>query len=506
MDAPKKKIRPFDSISIRWKLFAILTFFIVFVLCVVWMVQVGLLNNFYSSVRLRELTAFANVMEANINSPELKNIAYDNSADSSICTRILRMNGSLAYEELSVDVNENCVLHHITDDYFNELYTKAKSNDGEYVDRRTLAKLYEEGKYYPRNIFSDKPEEIIAEGRDMVSTILVRIASSASGETYVIMLNADMTPMNTIDRMLLSQFSWICLAMVLGAMVLVFFMAKTITAPIERMTEAAKKLAEGDYSADFSGDGFRETHELADTLNYASRELAKTDKLQKELIANVSHDLRTPLTMITGYGEVMRDIPGENTTENIQVIIDEANRLGELVSGLLDLSRFQAGSLQPREEVFNLTESIREIIVRYSKLTEHLGCVPEFFADEDIFVCADRKMVLQVVYNLMNNAVNYMGADKFVGINQAKSGNTVRISVTDHGEGIAPEQLPLIWDRYYKVDKVHRRASVGTGIGLSIVKGVLEAHGASYGVDSTPGVGSTFWFEMDIHIPQEITE
>jgi signal transduction histidine kinase len=109
---------------------------------------------------------------------------------------------------------------------------------------------------------------------------------------------------------------------------------------------------------------------------------------------------------------------------------------------------------------------------------------------------ADRSMLLQVLYNLINNAINYIGEDKLVIVEQTVRGKDIRISVTDHGEGIAPDQLPYIWDRYYKVDKVHRRATVGTGIGLSIVKGVLESHNAIYGVDSTLGVGSTFWFEI----------
>jgi signal transduction histidine kinase len=112
-------------------------------------------------------------------------------------------------------------------------------------------------------------------------------------------------------------------------------------------------------------------------------------------------------------------------------------------------------------------------------------------------------MILQVIYNLINNAINYTGDDKLVRVVQSVREGFVRISVIDTGEGIAPDQLPLIWDRYYKVDKVHRRAAVGTGIGLSIVKSVLELHGARYGADSTPGQGSTFWFELKTAAPDD---
>ena len=110
-------------------------------------------------------------------------------------------------------------------------------------------------------------------------------------------------------------------------------------------------------------------------------------------------------------------------------------------------------------------------------------------------------MILQVVYNLINNAINYTGEDLTVTVRQSVQNGRVRISVTDTGVGIAQEEIPQIWERYYKVDKVHRRAMIGTGLGLSIVKGVLELHNAPYGVDSQVGKGSTFWFELDILEP-----
>ena len=222
------------------------------------------------------------------------------------------------------------------------------------------------------------------------------------------------------------------------------------------------------------------------------------DRLQKELIANISHDLRTPLTMIKGYSEVMRDIPDENTPENIQVIIDETERLSALVSDLMDLSRMQSGACEAKMTEFDLTDAVRETLERYDTLVNHRGYSLNFVYDRSAYVLADRGMILQVLYNLMNNAINYTGEDRRITVTQTVKEEWVRISVTDTGEGIEPDQMPLIWDRYYKVDKVHKRATVGTGLGLSIVKGILELHGAAYGVNSTLGQGSTFWFELPI--------
>lgn len=149
-------------------------------------------------------------------------------------------------------------------------------------------------------------------------------------------------------------------------------------------------------------------------------------------------------------------------------------------------------------------------MLRYEKLTQKDGYRVEYHSDISVDVKADRTMILQVLYNLINNAINYTGEDKLVRVTQrlTEDGSRVRVSVTDSGAGIAPDQIPLIWDRYYKIDKVHRRAMIGTGLGLSIVKQILEAHRTIYGVESKLGEGSTFWFDMRVEaiVTDELTE
>ncbi|MFQ8601435.1 MAG: sensor histidine kinase, partial [Oscillospiraceae bacterium] len=235
-----------------------------------------------------------------------------------------------------------------------------------------------------------------------------------------------------------------------------------------------------------------------DTLNYAAEELSKVEGLRRELIANVSHDLRTPLTMISGYGEVMRDLPGENTPENVQIIIDEARRLTSLVNDMLDISKFQSGTQKLHRTRFNLTQAIRDTLGRYNKLTEKDGYAISFASDQEVYVHADELRISQVVYNFINNAITYTGPDKCIYLRQLVEGNSVKIEVRDTGEGIDPDKLQYIWDRYYKVDKAHKRAQIGTGLGLSIVKSILDLHGARYGVKSKTGEGSIFWFELQI--------
>lgn len=193
---------------------------------------------------------------------------------------------------------------------------------------------------------------------------------------------------------------------------------------------------------------------------------------------------------------MMRDIPGENTPENLQVIIDETSRLTSLVSDILDLSKIQSGTQTLNLQNFNLTQSIRNILKRYSKLTEQDGYTINFISTADSYVNADEIKVSQVIYNLINNAINYTGDDKTVTVKQILKQGIVRIEISDSGPGIPPEMIPYIWDRYYKVDKTHKRSVVGTGIGLSIVKSIMDLHKTDYGVISDSGKGSTFWFEL----------
>ena len=278
-----------------------------------------------------------------------------------------------------------------------------------------------------------------------------------------------------------------------------YFLSKRISSPIEKMDKEAKLMAKNDYEVHFEEKGPQEIVDLAITLNKTSQEIAEVEKIRKELIANISHDLRTPLTMISGYSEVMRDIPGENTPENMQVIIDETARLTSLVNDLLNVSKLQSGTQKMDVKKMSLTKAIKDTVKRYDTLINHNGFTIKFESDKEAFILGDETRLLQVVYNLINNAINYTGSDKTVIVKQEITDNVVRISVIDSGEGISEQDLPLIWDRYYKVDKVHKRAMVGTGIGLSIVKNILLLHNSRFGVSSEVGKGSTFWFEFKLY-------
>jgi signal transduction histidine kinase len=405
-------------------------------------------------------------------------------------------------EVASADVAADCLIHGISQKALNDFYQKTVQNGGLYAaTSETKPQL---GAFWGSG--GNRYPDLFDTNRSAVGMVYNTVVQGEDGATYMIMLGSELTPVDATVNTLQLQFGWITFFMLIGAFLLAFLISKNISAPIAKMNRSAKKLAEGRYDVTFDGRGYREIRELADSLNYASEELSRTDQLQREVIANVSHDLRTPLTMIRGYSEVMRDIPGENTPENLQVVVDETTRLSELVNDMLDLSRIRAGTRQPQIERFCLTDAVREVMMRYDRLVSVDGYRIELVADGAAWIQADRVMILQVIYNLINNAVNYAGEDKCIVVEQTVQDGSVRISVTDHGAGIAPEQLDRIWDRYYKVDRVHKRAAVGTGLGLSIVKGILESHRATYGVESAVGRGSSFWFSVSVDKDEPIDE
>jgi signal transduction histidine kinase len=210
--------------------------------------------------------------------------------------------------------------------------------------------------------------------------------------------------------------------------------------------------------------------------------------------------------MIVGYAEVMRDIEGENTPENMQVIIDEAKRLSVLVNDLLEISRIQGGISQRNDEVFVLEEVVTETVDRYRRLKAEAGFSFLCEAEGESKVRADKSKLLQVICNLLNNAIHYSDEKKQIEVRVFRVENACRVEVKDYGVGIAEEDLPNVWQRYYKVDKVHRRSSAGSGLGLSIVREILEMHHACYGVSSKVGEGSLFWFSLPIEKELSLTE
>ncbi|MBW7571704.1 sensor histidine kinase [Caproiciproducens faecalis] len=469
----------FRRIGIKWRIFAYFAGFTAVILVLLWVFQVVFLNSFYKAIKTREIRTSAQTIAKNIDSDDLSAVVQNLSQRNQIGIIVSDQNGVTYYKEDSLP---NSVISRLSLFNLAQVYAATEAQGGTYFER------------LPRS-FSTETYQHRLEPPKIESIIYAQIVEKKDGTNLMVLLNSTISPIDSTVNTLRVQLICITVVMLILSLLLALFLSRKISTPIIKINAAAKILGTGQYDVTFDETGYREISELGQTLNYAAKELSKTEALRRDLIANISHDLRTPLTMITGYSEVMRDLPGENTPENVQIIIDEATRLTTLVNDVLDISKLQSGTQPLSREDFNLTESIRTILQRYSKLTDYNI---SFHADEDVTVNADELKISQVVYNLVNNAITYTGKDKVVEITQSVRDGRVKISVRDTGEGIPQDKLNDIWDRYYKVDKEHKRAQIGTGLGLSIVKSILDMHGGAYGVQSQEGSGSVFWFELDI--------
>jgi signal transduction histidine kinase len=468
----RKFFHSWKNVSIKWRIFGAFVIFTILVLTVLWIFQTVLFDQFYEHTKRNELSNAAETIQQNLYSPNLGNVIDETARSGQIYAVGLRADGKILFNS---DFSPN----------------RFSMMIGEHLMEVLQRTVMEGGKHY--EVIRGKNNDIHNDSNRAL--VYATVQKDESGNQYMIFLYTILTPQRATIRTIRTQIMWLTLLLLVVGALLALYLSKRISAPIIRLNGTAKELATGDYDVVFDESGYSEIAQLGHTLNYAAHELGQVEQLQRDLIANISHDLRTPLTMISGYAEIMRDLPGENTPENVQIIIDEANRLTALVNDTLDLSKLQSGTQKIEKTEFDLTDNIRNILHRYDKMTD---CVLTFDADCDVVVYADELKISQVVYNLINNAITYTGSDHRVMLQQVMDGNQVRIEVTDTGEGIPEEKLKDIWKRYYKVDKEHKRAQIGTGLGLSIVKSILDLHDGAYGVRSAIGKGSTFWFSLAV--------
>ena len=326
--------------------------------------------------------------------------------------------------------------------------------------------------------------------------LLYLVKLKNGGYVYIFSMLATVDSTTVLIR---GQLIYITIIVIILAIIISLFLSNKISQPILEITEKSQELAKGNYDVEFPKNGIVEIDELAETLNYLESEVSKTDQYRRDLLANVSHDLKTPLTMIKAYAEMIKDISykdKEKMDEHLGIIISETDRLNTLVGDILDLSKLQANADTLSLENYDLREEINTLVAKYEIIKETEDYKIKVEAPKKIMVKADRNKINQVLYNLVNNALNYTGDDKKVVIKVTEEKKKYLIEIIDSGKGIDPELIDIIWDRYYKQEKNHKRNIVGTGLGLSIVKNILVCHKFDYGVKTSKGKGSTFYFKI----------
>jgi signal transduction histidine kinase len=299
--------------------------------------------------------------------------------------------------------------------------------------------------------------------------------------------------------MLRGQFFIIAAIVLVGSLIGAHLISRRLTDPITGLNKTARRLAEGDLTVTFAGQGLTETDRLAETLNHATTHMRETERSRSDFVTNVTHDLKTPLTIIQSHAELIRDVSGDNPakrTAHAQTIIDEATRMTGMVNEVLDLTRLESLAAEMTMRPVDLSELLKTALSSFSGLADNEGYVITTDIEAGLTVIGDEHYLNRVFYNLIGNAINYTGDNKWIGVRLRHLGSVVRFEVSDTGPGIPSDQLDGIWDRYATSPDTHRRGIVGSGIGLSIVRRVIERHHGRMGVVSEPGKGSTFWFDL----------
>lgn len=313
----------------------------------------------------------------------------------------------------------------------------------------------------------------------------------------VMIISSPLASIKETESIIKEQLLIVTAIMLIISLGLTYYSSKAFTRPILMINEAAAKMAAGNLSVKLQVKREDELGMLSDTINHLSVQLQKIEQLRRELIANVSHEFRTPLSLIKGYAETIRDVTGDNTEKRnrqLEIILEETDRLKNMVNDTLNLSQMESEHFKPDLKPFDIWASARNIRNRFTYMLEEKGQQLELLGKgEGLFVIGDEPRIEQVLYNFVNNACNHTASGGLIRIEILENADNVKVRVIDSGSGIAAEQLPYIWDRFYKASA----ESKGTGLGLAIAKRILEAHGSSFGVESEPGKGSSFWFTLN---------
>ncbi len=312
----------------------------------------------------------------------------------------------------------------------------------------------------------------------------------------------------------------IAFAMTVVGILFMAFVASRVTKPIRELADVSKKMSNLEFDAKYTGKSKDEIGVLGENMNEMSAVLEKTiselksannelkkdieakteiDELRKEFISNVSHELKTPIAIIQGYAEGLKESVNDDSESRdfyCDVIVDEAAKMNQMVKKLLTLNQIEFGNIQAEYERFDIIQTIDNILNQTQILLHEKGARVDFDNTRQVYVWSDEFQIEEVITNYISNAINHLANEKIIKISVANDGETVRVTVANTGENIPEEFIGRIWDKFYKVDKARTREYGGSGIGLSIVKAIMDSIHMKCGVNNISN-GVEFWFDVE---------
>lgn len=469
-------------------------FFTAVIFTVLWLLQTVFLQNFYNGMVIKNTVSAAEKITSFSADGDISDTLDELSRNNSLLVYVTDKDGNILYSadeykkghmapdmeepEQINDKRQNKHMHYrALPDNFEDFRQELDASNCGYAEIKT-DRMYFYGKY---------------------------IDYGDSGEKAILYLGTNLDPVGSTARIISLQLLIVTVLSVAIGFVLALFMSRSFSKPISQLNQKAHTLGEDKASTDYHKGFCSELDDLNDTLDMTDEKLRKNKIFQNELLANVSHDLRTPLTMIKGYAEMIRDISHDDEiqcAEDVAVIVKETDRLTALVNEILEYSELQMTDTEPVMSDVDLSEIVTAVTDSFESLYRKDGYTFERNVSEDIHIRGNSSRLTRAVYNLLDNAVRHTGADKWVGITLKSENGKAMVEISDHGEGIAPEELDRIWDKYYTSrQRSSRTNSVGAGVsglGLAIVRQTVSQHKGKCCAESKLGKGSVFRIEFDL--------
>ena len=419
--------------------------------------------------RLSVNTSFFNALSAEV---------FENSGMSSFCVDI---SDSTLRQIFKVENLSYCNLHRTKP-------TDAANEPASYSTARAMRQLCRETGECVRKINPPSPS----------GSVQLMVGKTTADGSYTVLVTTSLMHVSEAGQVLSTVLPIAAVLIFAFSISAAWLFSEWFTKPLREVSAAARQVAQGNYRVQVDSARNDELGDLTQEFNHMAQEVQHASQMQRDLLANVSHDLRTPLTLIKGYAETVRDITGDDKAhrdEQMNIIVDEADRLTALVSSVMELSKVTSGAIQCERVHFDMGQLCDEVSERYDAVCAQNGWhlrleIPE----EELPVYADPDMMQRALHNLLGNAMHHIGEDGIFLLRAARCPEGVRVEVEDHGPGISAEDLPYIFDRYYRSRS--DAGKQGTGLGLSITKAIFQQHGFRFGVQSTVGKGTTFWFIM----------
>ena len=479
----KNKLRSFG-----FRLWLYFVLFTAIIFSVLWLLQTVFLQSFYDEMIIHNTKAAAEEMIRHSTDEDFEEWIDELSRKNSLLVYMTDQDGKLLYSS----------------DEFTGMRKKNMSSDsapsGKRNEKRgmSLRSLPEEYASFLESLQASETGrvEIRMENYYVFGAY---IDEADSEEKTVLYVGATMDAVGASVTIIRMQLLWVTLLSVLIGLVLSWFIAKRFSSPVDRLSVKARHLGEKDYEPGGKKSFCVELDELSETLDRTNENIAAARVFQMELLANVSHDLRTPITMIKGYAEMIRDLSWddeEQCAKDVAVIVREADRLTALVNEIMEYSELKTENRTEEHFSLNLSLLCEQTAASFETLKKPDGILVEKEIAPDLIVSGNSGRLQRALYNLMDNAARHTGDSRRIRVSLAARDQSAVLTVTDFGPGIPPEELPYIWDRYYTTRM--RKGKGVSGLGLAIVRQITERHGGTCSARCEPAGGSSFLLQLPL--------